>query len=169
MAAKSSSKTVIYAALAGNLLVAITKAGAAAWTGSSSMLSEAIHSFVDTLNEILLLYGMRRSVLRPDPGHPLGYGRELYFWSFIVALLIFALGAGISIYEGIGHVRRPEPISDPVVNYMSLRWRFCSKVRRGWFRSASFAPRRAISVTTRRFDGVKIRRLSWCYSRTVQR
>lgn len=120
MAAETSSKVVVYAALVGNLLVAVTKAGAAAWTGSSAMLSEAIHSFVDTGNEILLLYGMRRSARRPDPAHPLGYGRELYFWSFIVALLIFALGAGVSIYEGIGHIRRPEPISDPVVNYVVL-------------------------------------------------
>lgn len=120
MAAESSSKVVVHAALIGNLLVAVTKAGAAAWTGSSAMLSEAIHSFVDTGNEILLLYGMRRSARRPDPAHPLGYGRELYFWSFIVALLIFALGAGVSIYEGIGHIRRPEPISDPVVNYVVL-------------------------------------------------
>ena len=119
-AQKASSKRVIYAALIGNLLVAATKAIAAAWTGSSAMFSEAVHSVVDTGNEVLLLYGIRRAAHRPDPEHPLGYGRELYFWSFIVALLIFAIGAGVSIYEGIGHIRKPEPISDPLVNYLVL-------------------------------------------------
>lgn len=117
---EKSTKTVVYAALAGNLLVATTKAGAAAWTGSSSMLSEAIHSFVDTGNEVLLLYGMRQAARHADPEHPLGYGRELYFWSFVVALLIFALGAGVSIYQGIAHLRTTEPIRDPLVNYVVL-------------------------------------------------
>lgn len=79
-----------------------------------------IHSFVDTGNEVSLLYDMRRSAQRPDPAHPLGYGRELYFWSFIVALLIFALGAVIAIYEGIGHVLQPEPIRNPIANYVVL-------------------------------------------------
>ena len=120
MAANSSSKLVIYAALVGNLLVALTKASAAAWTGSSAMLSEAVHSLVDTGNEVLLLYGMRRSVRQADPEHPLGYGRELYFWSFIVALMVFALGAGVSLYEGILHILFPKPITDPLVNYVVL-------------------------------------------------
>ncbi len=100
-----SSKQVVYAALVGNLLVAVTKATAATWTGSSAMLSEAVHSFVDTGNEVLLLYGMHRANQLADPEHPLGYGRELYFWSFIVSLLVFALGAGVSIYEGVLHIR----------------------------------------------------------------
>jgi cation diffusion facilitator family transporter len=120
VAAKSSTKLVVYAALVGNLLVAITKTAAAMLTGSSAMMSEAIHSFVDTGNEVLLLYGMHRSARRPDPEHPLGYGRELYFWSFIVALLVFSLGAGVSIYEGILHIRKPEPITDPLINYVVL-------------------------------------------------
>ncbi len=119
-----STKAAVYAALAGNLLVAATKAGAAAWTGSSAMVSEAIHSFVDTGNEVLLLYGMRRSAQRPDPGHPLGYGRELYFWSFVVAVLIFALGAGVSMYEGVVHVLQPAPISHPGVSYAVLALAF---------------------------------------------
>ena len=124
MAANSSSTQVIYAALVGNLLVAFTKAGAAAWTGSASMLSEAVHSFVDIGNQVLLLYGMRRAKLQADPDHPIGYGRELYFWSFIVALLVFALGAVVSIYHGILHVRNPEPIHDAFVNYVVLALAF---------------------------------------------
>jgi len=114
----------VYAALVSNLLVAASKAIAAAWTGSSAMLSEAVHSFVDTGNEVLLLYGMRRAARRSDPEHPLGHGREIYFWSFVVALLIFALGAGVAIYEGIVHVLHPEPIGDPVVNYVVLALAF---------------------------------------------
>jgi cation diffusion facilitator family transporter len=120
MLANWSSKQVVYAALIGNLLVAVTKAIAATWTGSAAMLSEAVHSFVDTGNEILLLYGMHRSTQQADPEHPLGHGRELYFWSFIVSLLVFALGAGVSIYAGVLHIRFPEPINNPQVSYLVL-------------------------------------------------
>ncbi len=122
--AESQSKVVVYAGLIGNLLVAVTKGIAAGWTGSSSMLSEAVHSLVDTGNEVLLLYGMHRAGERPDETHPFGYGRELYFWSFVVALLIFALGAGVSILQGIAHIRAPEAINDPVVNYVVLAFAF---------------------------------------------
>jgi cation diffusion facilitator family transporter len=115
-----SSRTAVYAALIGNLLVAITKGIAAALSGSSSMLSEAVHSLVDCGNEVLLLYGQRRAGRAPDVEHPFGYGRELYFWSFVVALLIFALGAGVSIYEGVLPVLNPEPIRNPVFNYVVL-------------------------------------------------
>ncbi len=111
--AAASSKRVIYAALAGNFLIAITKFGAALWTGSSAMLSEGVHSLVDTGNQALLLYGHRRASRPPDDQHPLGYGRELYFWSFIVALLVFALGAGVSLYEGIAADLRPAPDHRP--------------------------------------------------------
>src|SRR5262249_25354457 len=106
-----ASKRVIYAALLGNLLVALTKFVAAAFTGRSAMASEAVHSLIDTGNEVLLLYGLRRAALPPDEQHPLGHGRELYFWSFIVTILIFALGAGVSLYQGIRHVAAPEPMS----------------------------------------------------------
>lgn len=116
----NSSRTIIYVALAGNLLVAATKFVAAAWTGSSAMLSEGIHSVVDTGNEILLLYGMRRSAGGPDRDHPLGHGREIYFWSFVVALLVFTLGAGVSIYEGVTHILQPQAIEDVHVNYAVL-------------------------------------------------
>lgn len=118
MASISSTRLTVYTALLGNLLVAGTKTFAAVSTGSSAMLSEAVHSFVDTGNELLLLHGMRRSMQQADPEHPLGYGRELYFWSFIVALMVFALGAGVSIYQGVIHVRQPQPISHPLVSYV---------------------------------------------------
>src|SRR5437016_11328680 len=95
------SQHVVYAALAGNFLVAATKFAAAAWTGSAAMVSEGVHSLVDTGNGMLLLYGLHRADREPDQEHPLGYGRELYFWSFIVSLLIVAVGAGVSLLEGI--------------------------------------------------------------------
>jgi cation diffusion facilitator family transporter len=114
--AKGSKKTV-YAALIGNLLIAASKFVAAAMTGSSAMLSEAVHSVVDTGNEGLLLYGMRRAKLPPDERYPFGHGKEIYFWSFVVALLIFALGAGVSIYEGIHHLLHPVAMEDPLINY----------------------------------------------------
>src|ERR1041385_4406756 len=131
MAAGSASRKVIYAALAGNFAIALTKFAAAAWTGSSAMWSEGVHSVVDTANQLLLLYGINRAHKPPDEDHPLGYGRELYFWSFIVALLIFSLGAGVSFYQGIAHIREPVRIADPVVNYVVLAISFV-------FESATF-------------------------------
>jgi cation diffusion facilitator family transporter len=118
--ASSNPRRVVYAALAGNLAIAVAKFVAAGFSGSSAMLSEGVHSLVDTANELLLLYGMHRAAKPPDAIHPFGHGRELYFWSFIVALLVFALGAGVSLFEGVGHLRRPEPMSDPLINYLVL-------------------------------------------------
>ncbi len=115
-----ASKKVILAALAGNSLIAITKFLAAWFTGSSAMFSEAIHSTVDTGNQALLLYGLARSGRKADAKHPFGYGQEIYFWAFVVAILIFAVGAGVSFYEGIAKVRHPEPITDAYVNYIVL-------------------------------------------------
>jgi cation diffusion facilitator family transporter len=118
--ATSSSKKVIFAALVGNSLIAITKFAAAWFTGSSAMFSEAIHSTVDTGNQGLLLYGLKRAARKPDEKHPFGYGPEIYFWAFVVAILIFALGAGISIYEGIEKVRHPTVVTSPIINYVVL-------------------------------------------------
>jgi cation diffusion facilitator family transporter len=108
---------VIFAGLAANLLVAASKYVAAFITGSSSMLSEAVHSTADCMNQLLLFYGMRQARKRPSPEHPLGRGREIYFWSFIVALLIFSLGAGVSMYEGIAHILHPHEIESFAVSY----------------------------------------------------
>src|ERR1700748_1005595 len=123
------AKSAVWAALIGNVLVATTKAGAAAFTGSSAMLSEAVHSFVDTGNEVLLLYGMRKARQKADRDHPAGYGRELYFWSFIVALLVFALGAGVSIFQGVQRVRHPQQIENAIVSEIVLAASF---VFEGW-------------------------------------
>lgn len=116
---------VLFGALFANLGIAVAKFVAAGLTGSSSMLSEGFHSLVDSGNQILLLYGQRRARKPPDAMHPFGYGRELYFWAFVVAILIFALGSGISIYEGWQHVMEPEPLSDPTVNYIVLGVAVC--------------------------------------------
>jgi cation diffusion facilitator family transporter len=116
----AASKTPIYTALAANLLIAITKLAAAIFTGSSAMVSEGIHSLVDTSNEVLLLLGISRSQKPADESRPFGYGRELYFWSFVVSLLFFALGGGFSIYEGIEHLMHPEEVTNPIWNYIVL-------------------------------------------------
>ena len=114
------SKRVIYAALFGNLLIAITKFGAAFFTGSSAMLSEAVHSLVDTGNQGLLLHGLRRAQRPPYDAHPYGYGMELYFWTFVVAIIIFGLGAGASVYEGVQNLLHPHPITNPAISYVVL-------------------------------------------------
>ncbi len=120
----SGSKKVIYAALAGNALIAVTKFVAASITGSAAMLSEGIHSLVDTGNQGLLLVGISRSKRPADDKHPFGYGSEIYFWAFVVAILIFAVGAGVSIYEGLQKIVDPHIIADPTLNYYVLGFAF---------------------------------------------
>lgn len=119
MSASASTK-VIYAALIGNAAISVTKFFAAFTTGSSAMLSEGIHSLVDTGNQILLLYGIKQAKKPADNDFPFGHGKEIYFWSFVVAILIFAVGSGVSIYEGVHHVLHPVKIENPMVNYIVL-------------------------------------------------
>lgn len=116
----ASSKKVIYAALIGNALIAISKFTAAFITGSSAMLSEGIHSSVDTGNQLLLLLGLKKAQQPADKEFPFGHGKEVYFWSFVVAIMIFAVGSGISIYEGIHSLMDPHPIENPMINYIVL-------------------------------------------------
>ena len=119
MSSPSSSRAII-AALIGNSLIAIAKFIAASYTGSSAMFSEGVHSVVDSGNQLLLLYGVKRSKKPADSNHPFGYGKELYFWSFVVAILIFGLGAGICFYEGIHKISSPQPVTNPIINYTVL-------------------------------------------------
>jgi cation diffusion facilitator family transporter len=115
-----SSKKAIYAALVGNGLIAVTKFAAAAYTGSSAMLSEGIHSLVDTGNQVLLLFGIRQSLKPANPEFPFGRGKEIYFWCFVVAMLIFALGGAVSMYQGWRHLSHVEPITNIALNYVVL-------------------------------------------------
>jgi len=117
VSAPSHSNRTLWIAFAANLGIAVSKFGAAAITGSSAMLTEGVHSVVDSTNQLLLLWG-RKAARRPaDDLHPFGYGRELYFWSFVVAVMVFALGAGVSIYEGIIHMANPEHAVSPFIAY----------------------------------------------------
>lgn len=116
----NNNQKSIYSALAANLLIALTKFVAGSFTNSSSMISEGIHSTVDTANQLLILYGIKRSKKAPDQSHPFGYGKELYFWSFVVSILIFGLGGALSIYQGVAHIMEPEIMKDPFWNYIVL-------------------------------------------------
>src|SRR3569832_147949 len=120
MSAPPSSTRMLVIALAANLGIAVSKFGAAAITGSSAMLTEGVHSGVDCTNQLLLMWGRHASKRPADKIHPFGYGRELYFWSFVVAVLVFSLGAGVSVYEGIIHIAYPEPAVSPVIAYAVL-------------------------------------------------
>jgi cation diffusion facilitator family transporter len=114
------STRVVIAALLGNAAIAATKYAAAAFTGSSAMFAEAVHSTVDTGNQALLLFGMRRGARPADARHPFGHGMEIYFWAFVVAILLFGLGAGVSFYEGVHKLANPEPLRNAVWNYVVI-------------------------------------------------
>ena len=150
MSSPTASTRTIVIALAANLGIAVSKFIAAAITGSSAMLTEGVHSVVDSTNQLLLMWGRRAAKRPPDRLHPFGYGRELYFWSFVVAVLVFSLGAGVSVYEGIIHIAHPEPAVSPVVAYAVLLVAFLlegwstleafndfkkAKGRTGWFKA----------------------------------
>src|SRR5258706_6654464 len=120
---RTESRRAIFAAIVGNLAIAATKFIAALISGSSAMLSEGIHSLVDTGNGLLMLLGFRKSQKPADAAHPFGHGKELYFWSLVVAILIFALGGGMSVYEGVTHLFHPHA-SDPTWNYVVLGFAF---------------------------------------------
>src|SRR3954452_8097364 len=129
MSAQTTSTRTLVVALLANLGIAVSKFIAAAITGSSAMLTEGVHSVVDCTNQLLLMWG-RRAAKRPaDMRHPFGYGRELYFWSFVVAVLVFALGAGVSVYEGILHIMDPEEAVSPIWAYSVL---FVAFLLEGW-------------------------------------
>lgn len=141
-----STHKVVYAALLGNTLIALSKFAAAALTGSSAMFSEAVHSVVDTGNQGLLLLGMKRAKRPADAHHPFGYGAEIFFWAFVVAILIFAVGAGISFYEGVYKLLHPHPIERPYINYIVLGMAFVFEGAAWWvayreFRRAEMARR----------------------------
>ena len=142
MGTQASSHKVVYAALAGNAGIAITKFVAAAMTGSAAMLSEGVHSLVDTANELLLLYGLRRASRPADATHPFGYGRELYFWSFMVALLVFALGALASVYHGYEQLLEPRPVEKPGINYAVLAASFVFEAGSSWIAFRQFRARK---------------------------
>lgn len=143
-----TSPRAVYAAIAGNLAIAVSKFVAAAFTGSSAMLAEGVHSLVDTGNGGLILLGIRKSRRPPDETHPFGHGKELYFWTLIVAILIFAVGGGASIFEGIQHLRHPEPVENPAWAYGVLG---AGMLFEGW----------AWSVAYRQFRGEKGRLPLW--------
>jgi cation diffusion facilitator family transporter len=128
----------IYAALASNLAIVLVKFAAAAVSGSSAMLSEGVHSLVDTTNELLLLYGIRRAARPADANHPFGHGRELYFWSFIVAVQVLVVGAVATGYEGIDHILHPRPIQYPQISYIVLAASFVFESVSWWFGFKAF-------------------------------
>lgn len=151
--AASGSKKVVIAAFVGNALIAITKFAAAALTGSSAMFSEAIHSLVDTGNQGLLLHGMKRAARPADEDHPFGYSREIYFWSFVVAVLIFSIGAGVSLYEGVKRIMHPSPIEHAFVNYIVLGAAFVFEAGSWW---VAFREFRGLKGSRGYFEAVRI-------------
>src|SRR3954454_1649283 len=152
MSAPTTSTRTLVVALLANLGIAISKFVAAAITGSSAMLTEGVHSVVDCTNQLLLMWGRRAAKKPPDMRHPFGYGRELYFWSFVVAVLVFALGAGVSIYEGIIHIMEPEPAVSPLVAYGVLLVAFLLE---GWSTLEAFQEFRAAKGGLGWFEAIR--------------
>lgn len=158
MAGHGGSKTAVIAAVVGNLIIAIIKFIAAAITGSSAMISEGIHSLVDTGNGGLLLLGMNRAKRPADEGHPFGHGKALYFWTLVVSVSIFGIGGGMSLYEGISHIRHVAPgavLGDPTINYIVLG---IAVLVEGW----------SFSVAMREFIRAKGSQKSWEYIRSAK-
>jgi cation diffusion facilitator family transporter len=147
----ASTRTLVVALLA-NLGIAVSKFVAAAITGSSAMLTEGVHSVVDSTNQLLLMWGRHAAKRAPDKVHPFGYGRELYFWSFVVAVLVFALGAGVSVYEGIIHIAHPEEAVSPVIAYGVLLVAF---VLEGWSTVEAFREFRAAKGRLSWFQAIR--------------
>src|SRR3954464_6475393 len=152
MSAAAHNNRTLLIAFAANLGIAVSKFVAAAFTGSSAMLTEGVHSVVDSANQLLLIWGRRQSRKPPDRLHPFGYGRELYFWSFVVAVLVFALGAGVSVYEGIVHIRHPEAAVAPLVAYGVLLVAFLLE---GWSTLSAFNEFRAAKGTLGWIEAVR--------------
>ena len=155
VAEKGKSKIAVVAAIFGNLLIAVIKFIAASMTGSSAMIAEGIHSLVDTGNGLLVLLGMRKSSAPPDAGHPFGHGKELYFWTLIVAISIFGIGGGMSVYEGVTHMQHPSPLEDPTVNYIVLAISFLVE-------GASFL------IAMRSFNRARGKTRAWAFVRAAK-
>ena len=152
MSAPTTSTRTLVIALLANLGIAVSKFVAAAITGSSAMLTEGVHSVVDSTNQLLLMWGRRAAKRAPDRLHPFGYGRELYFWSFVVAVLVFALGAGVSVYEGIIHIAHPEPAVSPLWAFAVLLIAFLLE---GWSTLEAFREFRAAKGTLSWFRAIR--------------
>ena len=152
MSAPTASTRTLVIALAANLGIAVSKFVAAAITGSSAMLTEGVHSVVDSTNQLLLMWGRRASKRPPDRLHPFGYGRELYFWSFVVAVLVFALGAGVSVYEGIIHIAHPEPAVSPLWAFAVLLIAFLLE---GWSTLEAFREFKAAKGSLSWFQAIR--------------
>jgi cation diffusion facilitator family transporter len=152
LSAASHTNRTLLIAFGANLGIAASKFVAAAITGSSAMLTEGVHSVVDSTNQLLLMWGRRQSRKPADKYHPFGYGRELYFWSFVVAVLVFALGAGVSIYEGILHILEPEPAVSPAIAYAVLLVAFLLE---GWSTLAAFREFKAAKAGLGWFAAIK--------------
>jgi cation diffusion facilitator family transporter len=152
MSAHTTSTRTLVIALLANLGIAVSKFVAAAITGSSAMLTEGVHSVVDSTNQLLLMWGRRAAKRPPDELHPFGYGRELYFWSFVVAVLVFALGAGVSIYEGIIHIANPEEAISPTIAYIVLLVAFLLE---GWSTVEAFKEFRKAKAQLSWFQAIR--------------